>query len=94
MIVGSKKGAASLRHTVTRNIRNAIAVGRFKACARMRERDLCEMIGVGRTLIRDAPCRLKLEGLVEGIAHRGPILARVTAAQAEVVGWMLAMSAL
>ena len=46
--------AAPLRHSVTESIRNAITLGRFKAGERLPERDLCEMTGVSRTLVREA----------------------------------------
>jgi DNA-binding GntR family transcriptional regulator len=70
---------------VTESIRNAIAAGVFKAGARLPERDLCEMTGVSRTLVREALRQLESEGLIEVVAHRGPIVARVTPEQAEGV---------
>jgi DNA-binding GntR family transcriptional regulator len=77
--------AAPLRRSVTESIRNAIAAGVFKAGARLPERDLCEMTGVSRTLVREALRQLESEGLIEVVAHRGPIVARVTPEQAEGV---------
>lgn len=74
--------AATLRHSVTESIRQAIAVGRFGAGARMPERDLCEMTGVSRTLVREALRQLESEGLVHVIAHKGPVVATITAEQA------------
>ncbi|MEJ8572078.1 GntR family transcriptional regulator [Microbaculum marinum] len=74
--------AATLRHGVTESIRQAIALGRFGPGERMPERDLCEMTGVSRTLVREALRQLESEGLIEVVAHRGPIVARITAAQA------------
>lgn len=74
--------AATLRHSVTESIRQAIAVGRFRPGERMPERDLCEMTGVSRTLVREALRQLESEGLIEVIAHKGPVVARITAAQA------------
>jgi len=74
--------AATLRHGVTESIRQAIAAGRFGPGERMPERDLCEMTGVSRTLVREALRQLESEGLIEVVAHRGPIVARITAAQA------------
>jgi DNA-binding GntR family transcriptional regulator len=77
--------AAPLRHTVTENIRTAIAVGRFKAGERLPEREVCEMLGVSRTLVREAFRQLESEGLIKVVAHRGPIVARLTPKQAEGV---------
>jgi DNA-binding GntR family transcriptional regulator len=75
--------AAPLRHSVTESIRSAIAAGLFKAGDRLPERDLCEMTGVSRTLVREALRQLESEGLIDVVAHRGPIVARVTPEQAE-----------
>ncbi len=75
--------AAPLRHSVLESIRSAIAVGRFKAGERLPERDLCALIGVSRTLVREALRQLESEGLIEVVAHRGPIVAKVTPEQAE-----------
>jgi DNA-binding GntR family transcriptional regulator len=75
--------AAPLRHSVTESIRSAIAAGLFKAGERLPERDLCELTGVSRTLVREALRQLESEGLIHVVAHRGPIVARVTPEQAE-----------
>lgn len=71
-----------LRHNVTESIRTAIASGRFKIGERMRERDIWEMTGVSRTLVREALRQLESEGLIEVVAHRGPIVATITRTQA------------
>lgn len=75
--------AAPLRQSVTESIRNAIAVGRFKAGERLPERTLCEITGVSRTLIREALRQLESEGLIKVLPHRGPIVAELTPEQAE-----------
>lgn len=75
--------AAPLRQSVTESIRNAIAVGRFKAGERLPERTLCEITGVSRTLIREALRQLESEGLIQVLPHRGPIVAQLTPEQAE-----------
>lgn len=77
--------AAPLRHSVTENIRYAIATGRYKAGERLPERELCEMTGVSRTLIREALRQLESEGLIEVLPHRGPVVARLTTEQARGV---------
>jgi DNA-binding GntR family transcriptional regulator len=74
--------AAPLRHSVTESIRYAIALGRFKAGERLPERELCEMTGVSRTLIREALRQLESEGLIDVLPHRGPVVALLTAEQA------------
>src|SRR5262245_61324057 len=74
--------AATLRHSVTESIRQAIAVGRIPPGARMPERDLCEMTGVSRTLVREALRQLESEGLVDVIPHKGPVVTVITPQQA------------
>jgi DNA-binding GntR family transcriptional regulator len=77
--------AAPLRHSVTQSIRDAIASGRYKAGERLAERELCELVGVSRTLIREAIRQLEAEGLVTVEPHRGPSVARLTRQQAKAV---------
>jgi DNA-binding GntR family transcriptional regulator len=74
--------AAPLRHSVTDSIRNAIAVGHFLPGERMLERELCEMIGVSRTLVREALRQLESEGLIKLLAHKGPVVVSLTPKQA------------
>lgn len=74
--------ASVLRHRVTDSIRNAILVGRFRPGERLPERELCEMTGVSRTLVREALRQLESEALILVIPHRGPVVARVTPDQA------------
>ena len=75
--------AAPLRHSVTESIRYAIALGRYKAGDRLPERELCEMTGVSRTLVREALRQLESEGIIKVLPHRGPVVAEVTVEQAE-----------
>jgi DNA-binding GntR family transcriptional regulator len=75
--------AAPLRQSVMASLRNAIAAGRFKAGDRLTERDVCEMTGVSRTLVREAFRQLESEGLITVLPHRGPVVSRVTPEQAE-----------
>lgn len=77
--------AAPLRKSVTESIRNAIAMGRFQAGDRLPERELCELVGVSRTLVREAIRQLESEGLITVEPHRGPSVARLSRAQAEGV---------
>ena len=74
--------ASVLRHSVTESIRNAILVGRFRAGERLPERELCEMTGVSRTLVREALRQLESEGLIIVIPHRGPVVERLSPEQA------------
>lgn len=74
--------ASVLRHSVTESIRNAILVGRFRPGERLPERELCEMTGVSRTLVREALRQLESEGLIIVIPHRGPVVERLSPEQA------------
>lgn len=80
-----RKVAAPLRQDVTDNIRHAIVLGRYKSGDRLPERELCELIGVSRTLIREALRQLESEGIIRVIPHRGPVVASITPEQAEGV---------
>lgn len=75
--------AAVLRHSVTESIRNAILAGRFQPGDRLPERELCEMTGVSRTLVREALRQLETEQLIKVIPHRGPIVETITPEQAD-----------
>ncbi len=77
-----QRAASVLRHSVTESIRNAILVGRFRPGDRLPERELCEMTGVSRTLVREALRQLESEGLIMVIPHRGPVVERLSPEQA------------
>lgn len=80
-----EKVAAPLRQSVTESIRYAIALGHFSAGERLTERELCEMTGVSRTLVREALRQLESEGLIEVVPNRGPSVTRLSAEQAQGV---------
>jgi DNA-binding GntR family transcriptional regulator len=42
---------------------------------------MCELLGVSRTLVREALRQLEAEGLVQILPYRGPIVARLTPAE-------------
>ena len=75
--------AAPLRQRVIASLRAAICAGRFKAGDRLTERDVCEMTGVSRTLVREAFRQMESEGLITVVPNRGPVVSRVTPEQAE-----------
>lgn len=77
-----EKMAAPLRQRVVDNLRNAITSGRFKAGDRLVERELCEAVGVSRTLVREALRQLEAEGLVTVVANKGPVVASVSTEEA------------
>lgn len=68
----------TLRTQVEERIRSAIAHGIFEPGQRLVERKLCELIGVGRTSIREALRQLEAEGLVKVFPHRGPVVSTLS----------------
>lgn len=74
---------ASLRFQVEEKLRQAIAAGRFKPGDRLIERELCALIGVGRTSIREALRQLEAEGLVTSYPHKGPMVTVISYDEAE-----------
>lgn len=75
--------AATLRQQVIEGLRACISDMTFKPGDRLIERELCEMLGVSRTLIREALSQLVAEGLVQTIPHKGPIVAVITKKEAK-----------
>ncbi|WP_374653537.1 GntR family transcriptional regulator [Dongia sp.] len=67
----------TLRQQVLDVLRRAILDFHFKPGDRLIERELCEMVGVSRTSVREALRHLESEGLVENQPNRGPAVARV-----------------
>ena len=63
---------ATLKQQVVAGLRGSIEDLRFKPGERLVERELCEMLGVSRTLVREGLSQLAAEGLVQIIPHKGP----------------------
>lgn len=76
------RSAKTLRELTLDKMREAIYAQRFKPGERLVERDLCEQLGVSRTIVREVLRHLETEGLVATLQARGPIVARTTAADA------------
>ncbi len=70
-----KRDAVPLRNKVVERLRSAISEQRLPQGSRLIERELCEMLGVSRTLVREALRQLEAEGLVTIIPNRGPAVA-------------------
>ncbi|HEY4296227.1 MAG TPA: GntR family transcriptional regulator [Paraburkholderia sp.] len=73
---------ATLRQQVIDGLRGCISDLTFKPGDRLIERELCEMLGVSRTLVREALSQLVAEGLVQIIPHKGPIVSVMTGDEA------------
>ncbi len=65
----------TLRTQVVDRLRQAISSQRFPQGARLVERQLCELLGVSRTLVREALRQLEAEGFVVGNPRTGPSVA-------------------
>jgi len=78
-----QKLAAPLRQQVVDGLRRAIIDGRLPPGARLTERELTEMMGVSRTVVREALRQLESEGLVAIIPHKGPVVRELTLAEAK-----------
>lgn len=79
------RSASSLKKQVLQALRNVIFSRRFAPGDRLVERELCEMLDVSRTLIRESLSQLEAEGIVQIIPHRGPIVAVYSAEDARSI---------
>lgn len=77
--------AAPVRKKVAEMLRNAIVSGQLPGGRRLIERDLCEALGVSRPSVREALRELEMEGFVESIPNRGPVVTEITAKTAESI---------
>lgn len=74
-----------LREQVVERLRMAIATGRFEPGARLIERELCEMMGVSRTSLREALRELQADGLITSQPNKGLSVSVVTREDAESI---------
>ncbi|MCW1919988.1 GntR family transcriptional regulator [Rhodobacter sp. KR11] len=75
---------ARLRDVVLERLRGAIVAGRFASGERLIERNLCDLLGVSRSVVREVIRILEAEGLVEE-GTRGPMVARLDWGQARQI---------
>ena len=68
----------ALRDQVVGNLRNAIINGQLAPGARLVERQMCELLGVSRTLVREALRQLEAEGWIRILPNRGPVVISMT----------------
>lgn len=67
-----------LREQVADRLRMAIVTGRFQPGMRLIERELCEMLGVSRTSLREALRELQADGLITLKPNKGMSVAILT----------------
>ncbi len=77
------KFAAPLRRQVLDELRQSIIAGRLAPGSRLVERELTAMMGVSRTVVREALRQLESEGLISIIPNKGPIVRELTLAEAK-----------
>jgi DNA-binding GntR family transcriptional regulator len=75
--------AAPLRRRVVDALRLSIVHGRLTPGARLVERELIDMMGVSRTVLREALRQLEAEGLIDVLPNRGAVVRKLTRAEAE-----------
>src|ERR1700730_4463945 len=76
------KLAAPLRRQVLAELRHSIIAGRLHPGERLIERELISMMGVSRTVIREALRQLESEGLITIIPKKGPVVRTLTLEEA------------
>lgn len=74
--------AAPLRQQVVDRLRESIITGRIAPGQRLIERELTSMLGVSRTVVREALRQLETEGLVTLIPNKGPVVRELTPEEA------------
>lgn len=74
-----------LRELALEKMRDAITGGYFKPGDRLLERDLCNLLGVSRTVVREALRHLESEGFVTSAPSRGPMVAALDADEARQI---------
>ncbi len=73
-----ERKSLTLRERTADAIRQAIADHRLPPGAHLKEREICEMLGVSRTSVREALRHLESEQLIETVPHRGPVVVSLT----------------
>lgn len=87
MVVASVKMpvATPLRQQVVDILRDAITDHLFEPGGRLTERELCELLGVSRSTIREGLRQLEAEGLVRITPNKGPMVAELTEIEARQI---------
>jgi len=85
VLAAISKSAAPLRRQVLDELRQSIIAGRLNPGERLIERELIAMMGVSRTVIREALRQLESEGLVAIVPNKGPIVRTLTVEEAREI---------
>lgn len=74
-----ERNSLTLRERAADVIRQAIIDHRLPPGTHLKERELCEMLGVSRTSVREALRHLETEQLISTVPHRGPVVVSLSA---------------
>jgi len=77
-----RRSLAPLRTQVLEQLRGAVISGRLAPGSRLIERELIDMLGVSRTVVREALRQLQSEGLVAEDAKKGLVVRELTETEA------------
>lgn len=77
-----RRAVAPVREQVIETLRTEIIEGRFEPGRRLTERELTDLLGVSRTVLREGLRQLESEGLINVIPNKGPIVRSLTAEEA------------
>ncbi len=80
MLVGRKQ--LTLRERAADMLRQAIIDHRFPPGTHLKEKELCKMLGVSRTSVREALRHLESERLIDTVPHKGPVVVTLTSLDA------------
>jgi DNA-binding GntR family transcriptional regulator len=75
----------TVQRLATDRLRDAILAGHFKPGERLTEANLCAMMEVSRSSVREALRHLEAERLIVIVPNRGPSVAEITWTQAEEI---------
>jgi GntR family transcriptional regulator, trigonelline degradation regulator len=78
-----KRTAPTLRMLALEKLRTAIIEGELAPNTRLVERQLCELLGVSRTIVREILRQLEAEGWVINPPYKGPTVASLSIEQAK-----------
>lgn len=85
MTIQFERAEVSLKKQVIDSMRKAIVEGVFIPGQKLVERELCELFGVSRPLMREALQQLEAEALITIVPHRGPMVAEITLEEARSI---------
>jgi GntR family transcriptional regulator, trigonelline degradation regulator len=77
-VAPARRAIAPLRAEVLERLREAIIAGRLAPGARLIERELIAMLGVSRTVVREALRQLQSEGLIAEDERKGMVVRALT----------------